>query len=77
MAQFSDLNGDTPAYKRYYNVEMRACNETIDIIEKISKIHTKYSNLLYNHKTNMELKPLLDIKSLDKVYDPMQSQNMI
>lgn len=41
MAQFSDLNGDTPAYKRYYNVEMRACNETIDMIDKILKIHTK------------------------------------
>lgn len=47
------------------------------MIEKIMKIHTKYSNLLYNHKTNMEIKPLSDIKLVDKVYDPMQSQNMI
>jgi len=47
------------------------------MIEKILKIHTKYANLLYNHKTNMEIKPLNSIKLLDQVYDPFQSATQI
>jgi hypothetical protein len=56
---------------------MRVCNETIDMIDKIMKIHTKYSTLLYSQQTNMELKKLDDIRAVDKVYDPFQSSNRI